>query len=496
MNGRAAGVLLHVSSLPSQYGIGSFGAARRWIDFLAAAGQKYWQVLPLAMTGYGDSPYQSVSGRSGNPYFIDPEGLVRDGLATGAELAGLRVRGRNVDYGAVYRARYPFLRAAFGRLKGDRAFRAFAERGEYRDFALFMAIKQISGGAPFWKWEFAYKYRVPGALERFGREHADEVLFWQFLAWRFGREWREVRRYAHGRGVKIVGDLPLYPAADSEDVWAHPRAFDLDENLLPRGVAGVPPDYFSPTGQLWGNPLYRWDVAEEDGFALWKARIARARELFDVVRIDHFRGLDRYWAVPAGDADASGGRWLTAPGDAMLGALRAEFGRLPLIAEDLGILDDGVRGLLRRAGIPGMKVLQFAFDGNPENEYLPERIGAKSVVYTGTHDNDTLRGYLASLGPKKYSVYVRAASDSAAALGVPASFADKRETLRSTVRLAYACKARLAVVPAQDLLELSSSARMNTPASAQGNWAFRMADFRIEERAAEFAALARESGRV
>ncbi len=470
---RESGVLCHISSLPGKYGIGSLGKeAYRFARKLKRSGVKNWQVLPLMQTGYGDSPYSSVSCTSGNPYFIDLDLLAQEGLLTKEELLGARHAPGQVVYGSLYNERYVTLRKAFARFNFDGAeFRAFVRSGVAEDYALFMTAKRVYG-ENFLYWEEPLKYRDPAALEKLRTDFHEEYLYWNFLQYEFRKQWNALKSYCNSLGISIIGDIPLYVAADSADVWAHPELFKLDRELRPTKVAGVPPDYFSETGQLWGNPIYDWDAHKKEHFAWWTNRLKDALSLYDVVRIDHFRGIDRYYEIPAFAENAVKGEWKEGPGEALFAGID---GRGRIIAEDLGIVDEGVVALREKLGFPGMKVLLFAFDGNEDNEFLPKNIGEASVCYTGTHDNDTVAGYVLTLPTEEFllfrsrvakaleeqNVYVRLGS-------APKEFSD------AFCRLALASRARLAVLPVQDLLGLGNEARMNYPGTSEGNWRFRM----------------------
>ncbi len=469
---RSAGILLHISSLPGAYGIGSLGKeAYRFADRLKKAGVRYWQILPLVQTGFGDSPYQSVACDSGNPYFIDLGLLAKDKLLTKEEVRGARTA--DMDFGALYEKRYALLRKAFSRFAFDNEkFRAFVKKGRFEDYALFMTAKTVYGGT-FCDWDEGLKRRDPAALEALRTDRHEEYLFWQFLQYKFWEQWDALHAYCARLGVRLIGDIPLYVAYDSADVWAHPELFKLGEDLKPVKVAGVPPDYFSEEGQLWGNPVYRWEAHEASSFQWWTGRLKTALSTYDLVRIDHFRGIDRYYEIDADASTARAGEWCDGPKERLFEHLGKDRSRI--IAEDLGVIDDGVRSLLKRTGFPGMKVLLFAFDGNETNEYLPKNIGENYVVYTGTHDNDTVRGYLDSLSPEEY-ILLR--SRVAAALeeeGILVGLGAHGEGMcEAFVRLALACRARLAVIPIQDILGLGSDSRMNAPGTDGGNWRFRL----------------------
>ena len=473
---REAGVLCHIASLPSEYGIGSLGKeAYRFVARRPRAGLKKWQVLPLVQTGYGDSPYSSVSCDSGNPYFIDLARLKKEKLLTGAELKSARVEGDKIDYGALFQNRYPLLRKAFSRFNLDqKEFCAFVKSGIAEDYALFMTAKTVFDGLAFCEWEEGVKFRDAQAIEALRTDYHEEYLFWQFLQYQFRRQWKELKAYANGCGIQIVGDIPLYVAYDSADVWAHPELFKLDKQLKPTKVAGVPPDYFSETGQLWGNPVYDWTMQKKDGYAWWNNRLRSALETYDIVRIDHFRGFDRYYEIPAGAENAVGGQWREGPKAELFASLDKDA-RARIIAEDLGTIDDGVRKLLADTAFPGMKVLLFAFDGNPDNEYLPAQITENAVCYTGTHDNDTVVGYVRSLSEEGYILFrSRVAAELAREeLALPLG---EGETgfAGAFVAMALNSKARLAMLPVQDILGLGNEARMNMPGSEGANWQFRL----------------------
>ena len=497
---RTAGILLHIASLPGRYGIGTMGEeARHFVDFLSAAGVRYWQVLPLVQTGYGDSPYQSEYGASGNPYFIDLETLVADGLLKKSELSACRHAGGRIDYGFLYERKYAVLRKAFSRFDcANESFAAFEREGEFCDYAQYMAIKKARGSASFDRWEKPLRLRDPQALQNFFADPANlrEYRFWLFLQFEFRRQWRALKAYANERGVQIIGDIPLYVAYDSADVWANPSLFKLNKNLTRRKVAGVPPDYFSATGQLWGNPVYDWKKHEGQGFSWWIERIRRAFKLYDVVRIDHFRGFDRYFEIDASAETAVQGKWKRGPGIALFEAAKNALGDLHFIAEDLGTLDAGVLRLIRRTGYPGMKVLQFAFDGNPENDYLPANIPENSVCYTGTHDNDTMVGYLRSLPAWECGATLARIRAELKNAGIRMRVSGAASGAEAVCMLAWSSRAALAVLPVQDLLLLGSEARMNTPATSEGNWQFRLTRIPSAQIAQQLRAVLERFGRL
>lgn len=482
---RGAGVLLHISSLPNEYGIGSLGKeAYAFADFLALSKIKYWQILPLVQTGYGDSPYQSVCCTSGNPYFIDLEALARAGLLTEEELNGQKTPLGKVDYGALYQNRYAALRRAYSRFDcADPRFAAFEKSGAFEDYALFMAIKTKTG-KNFADFPDDLKFRREYALTKFKNENPEEYRFWLFLQYEFREQWKKLKEYVNGKGIKIIGDIPLYVAYDSSDVWARPELFTLDENYALTDVAGVPPDYFSATGQLWGNPLYRWDRLEEEGYGWWIARVEAASRLYDVIRIDHFRGLDRYFDIAAGASTAECGEWKDGPKKALFDEIERRLGKLEIIAEDLGILDDGVVALRDGCGFPGMKILLFAFDGDENNAYLPANTQENSVTYTGTHDNDTVLGYLETLTDAQFKVFAKSLRKALRSEGAIAAVYDRKSAARAMTVCALANRSRLAVVPMQDILLFGNEHRMNTPSTKQGNWQFRLGEIPDRRQAA------------
>lgn len=468
-------MLCHISSLPNKYGIGSMGKeAYRFADFLYKAKVKYWQVLPIVQTGYGDSPYQSVCCNSGNPYFIDLEQLNSQGLLTPEELKEQEEEYGKIDYASLYKKRYLVLRKAYSRFNlNDARFLEFVNGGEFEDYALFMSLKTVYGGS-FRELPNEYKYRCAASLEKFKNENYAEYCFWQFLQYEFFTQWSNLKNYVNVKGIKIIGDIPLYVASDSSDVWSRSELFDLDEDLNPVSVAGVPPDYFSKTGQLWGNPLYNWKAMEAENYDWWITRIKSAKKIYDVMRIDHFRGLDRYYAIDAGEKTAVNGEWREGPKIALFNAIEKELGKVEFIAEDLGVLDEGVINLREKTGFPGMKILLFAFDGNEDNEYLPENTQRNSVTYTGTHDNDTALGYLNTLTEEEFCLFKKRLRASLKSQNVFFPVISRQDCAYGLVLCALANKSDLTVIPVQDLFCLNNDARMNTPSVAHGNWKFRL----------------------
>lgn len=478
---RSSGVLMHISSLPSPYGIGTMGEeARKFADFLEKAGQKYWQILPICPTSYGDSPYQSFSSFAGNPYFIDLEYLCRDGLLTEEECRSFPwgEDAECVDYGVMYRSRYALLKKAYARFRTEEPedFAAFCEdEAEWlADYALFMALKDANGGVAWTEWDRALKMRESGALAAARETYAGEIRFYQMLQYLFFKQWRELKAYVNAKGIRIIGDVPIYVAGDSADVWAQPGQFYLDENLDPIDVAGCPPDAFSDEGQLWGNPLFRWDVMKKEDYSWWTRRIRAMAGLYDIVRIDHFRGFDSYYAIPGKDTTAKNGEWREGPGMELFRALEKKLGKLPIIVEDLGFLTPSVLELVKESGFPGMKVIQFAFDSREGSNYLPHTYTEHCVVYTGTHDNDTLQGWMKT-APKES---VRFAKEYL-------NLTRKEGYHWGMMRGAWSSVAELAVVPMQDLLGMGSGARMNTPSTLGGNWQWRMLPGQATERLAK-----------
>ncbi len=463
---RASGVLLHPTSLPGNFGIGELGdEALAFLDFLAAAGQTRWQVLPLGPTSYGDSPYQAFSAFAGNPLLISTARLQRDGLLTAADLADCPDFPEDyVDYGAVIPYKQRLLRRAYARAKAQhkRAELSGSKQPWLADFSLFMALKAQRPEDTWAQWQPALVHREPAALAAAQAELADEIAFQQFCQQRFFADWRTLKAAAAKRKIAIIGDLPIFVAYDSADLWTHQHLFFLDKQAQPTKVAGVPPDYFSKTGQRWGNPLYRWSAMARDDYAWWLARLQAARAMFDLMRIDHFRGFVRYWAIPSQEKTAIKGRWEKGPGAAFFEAAREHLGNLPIIAEDLGVITPDVVALRKQFGLPGMVVLQFAGSG-PENIYLPHHYEPHSVVYTGTHDNNTTRGWWPEITATERAFF--------------AQYLDRRPTAATIswylIRLALSSVANTAIIPLQDLLNLGAKARLNTPGTSMGNWAWR-----------------------
>ncbi len=467
---RKSGILMHISSLPSRFGIGRMGkAAYDFVDFLKASETAYWQILPLSPTSYGDSPYQSFSVYAGNPYFIDFAMLEEQGLLTHEDYASMlwQRTGDSVDYELLYRSNITVLRRAFVKFQ-EKPLRGYAnfkkeQKSWLPDYALFMALKDQHGGAPWYEWEPELAMRDKKALEAAKTELAEEIELYSFIQFLFTEQWQALKAYANANHVEIIGDMPIYVAYDSADVWASPELFALDAKKKPVEVAGCPPDAFSPTGQLWGNPLYDWDYHKKTGYKWWTERLRFAASLYDVIRIDHFRGFESYYAIPYGSETAQKGKWRKGPNKALFLAAKKELGELRIIAEDLGFITAGVRRMLKALKYPGMKVLQFGFDSDPSNEHLPHNFQTPNcVVYTGTHDNETLSGWLEAADKKtvKYAKkYLRVNK--------------KSHIPDAMVACCWQSIAELAVAQMQDFLHEDRSCRMNTPSVLGGNWQYR-----------------------
>ncbi|MCR5657369.1 MAG: 4-alpha-glucanotransferase [Butyrivibrio sp.] len=501
-NNRKCGVLMPVFSLPSKYGIGCFSKeAYDFVDFLEKSGQSYWQILPLGPTSYGDSPYQSFSTYAGNPYFVDLEKLIDKGLLDRAEVDKVNFGAdpEKVDYARLFKARFDVLHKAYvnsglsdenkkkpsAELK--KAFDAFVKENAWwlEDYALYTALKKRYDGLSWIEWPEEIRLRKKDALKEAREKYADSSRFYEFIQYLFMEQWFELKAYANKKGIDIIGDIPIYVAFDSADTWANPELFQLDKKNLPTAVAGCPPDAFSKTGQLWGNPLYKWEYHKKTGFKWWMNRIRQCYKLYDVVRIDHFRGFDEYYAIPFGDPTAENGSWKKGPGYDLFDVMKKEFGKIRVIAEDLGYLTPSVIALVKKTGFPGMKILQFAFDAREESDYLPHNYVKNSIVYTGTHDNDTTLSW--------YKTIPRA----------DRNFAKKYLGLRSNknvtwefIRATFASVSDTAIIPMQDYLELGKEARINTPSTLGGNWVWRMkSDACTDELAERMLDLAKTYGR-
>ena len=478
---RGAGILMPISSLPAPYGIGTFGkSAYEFADSLKRARQSYWQVLPLGPTSYGDSPYQSFSAFAGNPYFIDLDALLEEELLTKEEIDACYWLDseEEVKYDAVYYYRFPLLKKAYERSRHGETeeYWAFCAKNSHwlDDYALYMALKGHFGNKEWMKWEEPIRLRKPEAVKRYEELLREEIGYWKFLQFKFYEQWEQLKNYVNGLGISIIGDIPIYVALDSADVWTHPELFQLDpDTLTPLRVAGVPPDAFSDDGQLWGNPLYDWDKIEETGFAWWKDRMRASARLYDVVRIDHFIGVVQYYSIPYGAEDGKTGEWKQGPGKKLTDAINEAAGDAKIIAEDLGIFCPAVKELLRETGYPGMKIIEFAFSGDRFNEHLPHCYEPNSVVYGGTHDNETLVGYFKPEARQWWELqYI------ADYLGA----AHHEEVPDKVFRAAYGSVASVAVFQMQDVLGLGNEARMNTPGTVGGNWKWRMKPGAFGER--------------
>jgi 4-alpha-glucanotransferase len=468
---RASGILLHVTSLPGPHGVGDLGpAAYWWIDQLARAKQRWWQMLPLGPTGYADSPYQCFSAFAGNPSLISLDFLVNEDLLFDQQLPSERFARNEADFDRARQLKLTATEKAFARFQRNTpptlatAFARFKQQqAAWLDpFALFVALKEQNNGVAWWDWPRTERIYDPAQAQRLAPQQADKLELCKFRQFLFFRQWEKLREYAHRHNVRLIGDMPIFISADSSDVWSRPELFQLDEDRRPTFVAGVPPDYFSATGQLWGNPLYDWEMHRETGYAWWIDRLRNTLEMVDLVRLDHFRGFEAYWAVPAGDSTAENGSWQPGPGPDLFHALQAAFGPLPLIAEDLGVITPEVDALRHEFGLPGMRVLQFAFGGAQEDRFFPHHFDHHTVVYTGTHDNETTVGWYSHLTPaeqKLLEAYAPGATNDPA---------------WAMLRLAWASVGDLAVVPLQDVLRLGNEARMNLPGTTKGNWRWRL----------------------
>lgn len=470
---RSSGILMPIFSLPSPYGIGTLGeAAYDFVDFLRASGQKYWQILPLGHTGFGDSPYQTFSTVAGNPYLIDLDILVNENLITKKDLEHLPKSVRRVNYEKLKEAKFKILRKAFVSAQKSLSMWTLLKDFEnensrwVKDYALFMALKDFFHEVPLWEWpDKNIKLRESEAMHHYSDMLKEDINFYIFLQFLFFKQWNFLKDYANEQGIQIIGDIPIYPSADSVDVWVNPQLFKVDVNLLPSGIAGVPPDLYSETGQLWGNPVYNWEVHKADGFSWWIERIRNTLTFADVIRIDHFRGLCDYWEVPQGETTALNGQWMPGPKMDLFHAIQGELGDIPIIAEDLGIITDEVREFLKESGFPGMRVMIFGFSANEDNMYLPHNWEVNSIGYTSTHDSETLRQKLLELPEedRKFALqYVRATSTSKKSIGLKA------------IETAFASPSSIVIVPIQDLLSLGVEGRINLPGTIGGNWSWRL----------------------
>ena len=471
---RTAGILLSVSSLPSKYGIGCFSkSAYEFADWLKEAGQSYWQILPLGPTSYGDSPYQSFSTYAGNPYFISLEDLIEEGVLTEKECEKLETESKEgtIDYKKLYEDRYPILRKAYERsnISENPDYQQFLAENEWwlSDYALFMAVKDRFEGRPWTEWAEDIRLRYGYAMDYYRRELYFDIEFQKYLQFTFYKQWNKLKAYVNSLGIRMIGDIPIYVAMDSADAWANPSLFQLDEKNVPYAVAGCPPDGFSATGQLWGNPLYDWGYHKKDHYSWWIKRMEYSLKLYDVVRVDHFRGFEAYYSIPYGDPTAEFGHWEKGPGLDLFARLKKSLKKeeLPIIAEDLGFLTPEVHEMLKESGFPGMKVLEFAFDDSENSDYLPHKYQENCIVYTGTHDNETLVGWYENMNRRNKSF----AREYMGCRHTP-----KKEMHWEFIRLAMASPAKLAVIPVQDYLGLGAEARINEPSTLGKNWKWRL----------------------
>ena len=460
-----------IFSLCSKGGIGTLGKeAYNFVDFLERAGQSYWQILPLNPTNFGDSPYQSFSSYAGNPYFIDPEVLIEEGLLTKTEFESFDFGSvpNEIDYEKLYNNRYKMLQSAFSRFKTNSDYFSFCEKNAFwlDEYALFMALKDDNNNASWNMWPKPLKERDKEAIEKAKIDCKAQIDFHRFIQYMFSKQWFALKEYANEKGISIIGDIPIYVALDSSDVWSEPEQFQLDEDMKPSAVAGCPPDAFTDEGQLWGNPLYNWALMKKENYAWWKKRLGYALKLYDTVRIDHFRGFESYWSVPFGAENAKGGKWVKGPDVALFKELKKEFGEdVPIIAEDLGFLTPKIHLMLKRCGFPGMKVLQFAFSNGADSEYLPHNYNNNCVVYTGTHDNDTILGWADNISKKDLEMakeYLNAK--------------DKEGLNWNMIRAAQMSVADTCILTMQDLIGLGSEGRINTPSTLGNNWQWRITE--------------------
>ncbi|MDD4000922.1 MAG: 4-alpha-glucanotransferase [Bacilli bacterium] len=467
---RGSGILLHISSLPGPYGIGSLGKeAFQFVDFLKAAGQKYWQVLPLGPTSYGDSPYQTLSAFAGNPYFIDLEVLVEKGFLSKAEITDLPKKDTSyVDFNLQYRQRFLILKRAFSNFTktnaDHQAFHNFKKEQDWLgDYSLYMAIKTKHHGDSWDLWPEPFKYRHNESLKEFCADHQEEIEFWNFLQFEFYQEWEALKTYAHEQGIVFIGDMPIYVAYDSADVWSRPEYWLLDEKLQPQVVAGVPPDQFTKDGQLWGNPLYNYPLMEKDNYSWWIKRISHGLKTFDYLRIDHFRGFESYYSIPFGEKTARKGKWVKGPGMKLFSLVKEAIKSPAIIAEDLGYLTLEVREMLAACGFPGMKILQFGFDAGGDSEYAPHNHSKNSIVYPGTHDNPTTKSWVKTLSLKDYQY-----------LKDYLQLRRKSEVVKYMIRECFKSVCDTCIIQMQDYLELDDRARFNKPSTLGGNWIWRV----------------------
>jgi 4-alpha-glucanotransferase len=492
---RESGILCPISSISSKYGIGCFSAeAYEFVDFLKESGQSYWQVLPFGPTGFGDSPYQSFSTFAGNPYFISPEQLVVDGLISVHEINAFDFGNNSevVDYGALYNNRFKLLRIAFDRFmqNPDPEYAPFKEEEAdwLVDYGLYMALKSANEGKSWIDWDVSLRTREPEAIERAREEYADTIEFYSFQQYEFHKQWKKLRAYANENGIKIIGDIPFYTAFDSADTWANPKMFLFDEENIPTKVAGCPPDAFSADGQLWGNPIYDWKYLKKTKFAWWISRIEHNLQFCDVLRVDHFRAFDEYYEIPYGEKTAKNGEWMPGPGIALFNEIKKQLGDVAVIAEDLGFITPSVIKLVKDTGFPGMKVLQFAFDSREESDYLPHNYDHNCVVYTGTHDNETTRGWIENINEQDRNF---------ARQYINSIYTDYGSFTWDFIRCAMASVADLCIVPIQDYLVLGNEARINHPSTLGTNWTWRIRpNFLSRELAESIRRMTKLYGRI
>ena len=490
---RGSGVLMHISSLPGPFGIGTLGTnAYKFIDFLKEAEQAYWQILPVCPTSYGDSPYQSFSTFAGNPYFIDFELLEKDGLLSKADYEKINWGDNKsyVDYGLLYIKRHELfakLQDNFEK-KTPADYKAFCKKNAFwlEDYALFMAVKDAHNGVAFLEWEEDIRMRQPAAVKKWTKLCQRRIEYYKMLQYLFFKQWNALRSYAAKNDIRIIGDIPIYVAADSADVWTHPELFKLNKKCVPLEVAGCPPDAFTELGQLWGNPVYNWKEHKASGYAWWKQRLKASLEIYDILRIDHFRGFESFYTIKYGMPDAKLGLWRKGPGAALFAEVKKEFGEVPIIAEDLGFMTDEVRKMLKKCGFPGMKVVQFGFDGSEDNSYLPENYTENCIVYTGTHDNDTILGWTETGSEnevKNAMKYLKVES--------------KEEVGPAMMKAALESKAFVCILTMQDLIGLGHEGRMNTPSTVGDNWKWRATEKQITKKIAAWLKKASaDAGRI
>ncbi len=474
---RKTGILLHISSLPSPYGIGTYGKeAYQFVDFLAKSDQSYWQLLPLGPTSYGDSPYQTFSAFANNPYFIDLDMLVQEKLLKKNEIKATFKSPRYVDYQELYEERFIVLQKAFKRFdKQNKAYLHFVEKNKkwLEDYALFMAIKVRHHGASWMTWNEDLRLRKKETISNYKVLLKDEIAFYQFIQFKAYEQWDHLKAYANQKGINMIGDMPIYVSYDSSDVWANPQYFDLDKQRMPNHVAGVPPDNFSKTGQLWGNPLYQWSVLEKHDYEWWVDRVASSMELFDMIRIDHFIGFQNYYSIPYGEKTAVKGEWKKGPGIKLFNTIKAKLGDVNIIAEDLGVVTPEVRALLKDTGFPGMKLLQFAFDSREESDFIPYLYTRNLIAYTGTHDNATTASWFETLPKEDLAYCLKYINHSG-----------NQNKVDSLIKATLACVADTTIIPMQDYLHLGDEARMNIPSTTGDNWRWRLENGEITQRLA------------